>query len=80
MLCLVFFKRGGLQHRDNLSFGDVGTNVGLTTGFDPLLVTGTIHPIPDASTAQCAADLIDVYTYLNTLPYDIELLYPHSWK
>ncbi|MCK9401563.1 MAG: ice-binding family protein, partial [Bacteroidales bacterium] len=56
--------------------GDIGTNVGLTTGFDPLLVTGTIHPIPDASTAQCAADLLDVYNYLNTLPYDIELLYP----
>ena len=56
--------------------GDIGTNVGLTTGFDALLVTGTIHPIPDASTAQCAADLHDVYTYLNTLPNDIELLYP----
>ena len=28
------------------------------------------------STAQCAADLGIVYTYLNTLPFDIELLYP----
>ena len=56
--------------------GDIGTNVGLTTGFDQLLVTGTIHPIPDGSTAQCAADLLIVYNYLNTLPYDIELLYP----
>ncbi len=56
--------------------GDVGTNVGLTTGFDPLLVSGTIHLIPDVSTAQCAADLLDVYSYLSTLPYDIELLYP----
>ena len=56
--------------------GDVGTNVGLTTGFNPLFVTGMIHPIPDVSTSQCAADLGIVYTYLNTLPYDIELLYP----
>lgn len=56
--------------------GDVGTNVGLTTGFNPLFVTGAIHPIPDGSTAQSAADLLGVYTYLNTLPYDIELLYP----
>lgn len=56
--------------------GDVGTNVGLTTGFDALNVTGTIHPVPDTSTAQCATDLLTVYNYLNTLPTDIELLYP----
>lgn len=59
----------------NLS-GDAGTNKGLTTGLDQLLVSGTIHPIPDASTAKCAADLEDVYTYLDQLPSDIELLYP----
>jgi len=52
--------------------GDVGTNVGLTTGFNALDVTGTIHPIPDVSTAQCAADLLDVRTYLNALTPDIE--------
>ena len=56
--------------------GDVGTNVGLTTGYDPLLVTGNIHPIPDGSTAQCAADLLVAYNYVNALPSDIELLYP----
>ncbi|MCY7422547.1 MAG: ice-binding family protein [Chitinophagaceae bacterium] len=56
--------------------GDVGTNVGLTTGFDALLVNGTIHPIPDVSTAACAAELLNVYNYLNVLPFDIELLYP----
>jgi formylmethanofuran dehydrogenase subunit C len=56
--------------------GDVGTNVGITTGFNQLQVSGTIHPIPDASTAKCAADLDKVYKYLDNLPYDIELLYP----
>lgn len=56
--------------------GDIGTNVGLTTGFNQLNVTGAIHPVPDTSTAQCAADLLNVYSYLNTLPIDIELLYP----
>jgi len=56
--------------------GDVGTNVGLTTGFEPLFVTGALHPIPDVSTAKCAADLLTVYNYLNVLPVDIELLYP----
>jgi hypothetical protein len=56
--------------------GDVGTNVGLTTGFNSGNVTGAIHPIPDTSTAQCAADLLNVRTYLNALTEDIELLYP----
>lgn len=56
--------------------GDVGTNVGLTSGFDNATVTGTIHPIPDASTTQCAADVLDVRTYLNALPEDIQLLFP----
>ena len=56
--------------------GDVGTNLGFTTGYNPLFVTGAIHPIPDGSTAAAAVDLLSAYTYLNTLPYDIELLYP----
>ncbi|MFA4862935.1 MAG: ice-binding family protein [Bacteroidales bacterium] len=76
--CYAIFSSDGPVTNTGITYvtGDIGTNVGLTTGFDPLLVTGTIHPIPDASTAQCAADLLDVYNYLNTLPYDIELLYP----
>lgn len=56
--------------------GDIGTNSGLTTGFDSVNVSGNIHHIPDASTAQCALDLGVMYTYLNTLSHDIELLYP----
>lgn len=56
--------------------GDVGCNVGLTTGFNPLLVTGTIHPIPDNSTASAAEDLLVAYNYLNGQVADIELLYP----
>lgn len=56
--------------------GDVGTNTGLTTGYNAANVIGTIHPIPDASTNQCAIDLLNVRTYLNALPQDIQLLYP----
>lgn len=56
--------------------GDVGSNNGSATGYDPLLVTGDIHLIPDGSTQQCANDLLVAYNYVNTLPYDIELLYP----
>ncbi len=76
--CYAIFSGNGAVTNTGITsiMGDVGSNVGLSTGFDPLNVTGTIHPIPDGSTAQAAADLLDVYTYLNTLPYDIELLYP----
>ncbi len=74
----VFSGDGAVTNTGNtyVNGGDVGTNVTLTTGFNPLNVTGTIHPIPDGSTAACVADLLNVYNYLNTLPYDIELLYP----
>ena len=56
--------------------GDIGTNSGLTTGYNALNVTGSIHPNPDGSTAAAASDLTNAYTYLNTLPHDIELLFP----
>jgi len=76
--CYTLFSANGQVTNTGISSikGDVGTNVGLTTGFDPLLVSGAIHPIPDVSTAQTAADLLNVYNFLNTIPYDIELLYP----
>jgi hypothetical protein len=56
--------------------GDVGSNLGLTTGFDALTVTGAIHTVADGSTASCTADLLNAYAALNTLVPDIELLYP----
>jgi formylmethanofuran dehydrogenase subunit C len=56
--------------------GDVGTNVGLTTGFDPLLVSGTVHPSPDPATAQAAADLTVVYNLVNAMQEDIILMRP----
>lgn len=76
--CYAIFSGNGEVTNTGITTirGDVGTNVGLTTGFNPLTVTGVIHPIPDGSTAAAAADLSNVYDYLNTLPYDIELLYP----
>jgi len=73
----IFSSNGEVTNTDtSIIKGDVGTNVGLTTGFNPLFVDGMIHPIPDGSTAACSADLLNVYSYLNTLSYDIELLYP----
>jgi hypothetical protein len=76
--CYAVYSASGAVTNSGLSTitGDIGTNVGLTTGFNAINVTGSIHPIPDVSTAQVAADLLNVYSYLNTLPYDIELLYP----
>jgi len=76
--CYAIFSGNGEVTNNGVSrvTGDVGTNMGLTTGFDDLNVTGTIHDNPDTSTAQCASDLGVVYNYLNLLPADIELLYP----
>jgi len=76
--CYALFTANGGLTNSGVSFvtGDIGTNVGLTTGFQELNVTGNIHPIPDVSTAAVAADLIDIQTYLNNLSPDIELLYP----
>lgn len=79
--CYTVFSGNGAVTNAGISFitGDVGTNVGLTTGFQTGNVTGTIHAKPDVSTATCAADLNNVYTYLKTLPTDIELLYPAAF-
>jgi hypothetical protein len=56
--------------------GDIGTNSGSVLGFDPLLVTGVIHSFSDPSTILTKSFLDTLYSYLNGLPYDIELLYP----
>lgn len=74
----IFSGNGAVTNTGNtyVAGGDVGTNVGLTTGYNGLYVTGMVHPIPDGSTAACSTDLSSAYIYLNTLPYDIELLYP----
>ncbi len=73
----VFSGNGAVTNFGNTYVtGDVGTNVGLTTGYNPLFVTGTIHPKPDASTAACAKDLGTLYNYLDSLKADIQLLYP----
>jgi len=76
--CFALFSTNGSVTNAGIShiLGDVGTQVGSTTGFDALLVDGAIHPIPDGTTAKSAADLLTVYNYLNVLPDDIELLYP----
>jgi hypothetical protein len=76
--CYGIFSAGGDISNTGISNikGDVGTNVGLTTGYNPLLVDGMIHPIPDPSTAAASTDLGNARTYLNGLTADIELLYP----
>lgn len=76
--CYALFTSNGAVTNTGITFvkGDIGSNNGSTTGFNAANVTGTIHPIPDGSTAQCANDLLIAYNYLNTLPNDIQLLYP----
>ena len=76
--CYALFSSNGAVPNSGVTniIGDVGTNTGSTTGYNAALVTGTIHPIPDTSTSQGAVDLVKLYAYLDSLPYDIELLYP----
>ncbi|CAN5893473.1 hypothetical protein BH11BAC7_BH11BAC7_11060 [soil metagenome] len=79
--CYAIFSADGAVNNTGITYltGDVGSNNGSAVGYNPLFVTGTIHPIPDGSTSQCAADLLVAYNYVNTLPYDIELLYPSQF-
>lgn len=81
VVCYTVFSGNGEVTNSGISniIGDVGSNVGLTAGFQEENVEGTIHPNPDASTAQSALDLSDVYEYINTLPVDIELLFPATF-
>jgi hypothetical protein len=76
--CYTLFSSTGQVSNTGVSYvvGDIGTNGGLTTGYDNLNVTGTVHANPDTSTAQAASDLGAFYTSLNGLAHDIELLYP----
>jgi hypothetical protein len=75
--CFVLFSGNGAVTNSVVSTqftGDIGTNLGLTTGFTN--VTGTVHPTNDATTAAYLTSLTTDYDYLNLLPKDIELLYP----
>jgi hypothetical protein len=76
--CFAIFSSTGAVSNTGVStvIGDIGSNNGAATAFDPLFVSGEIHEIPDVTTGECAADLLVAYNYLNTLTYDIELLYP----
>ena len=76
--CYAIFSGNGAVSNSGITTitGDVGSNSSSPTGFNAANVTGTIHTIPDGSTAQCAADLAVAYNYINTLSHDIELLYP----
>jgi gliding motility-associated-like protein len=79
--CFALFSSNGVNTNVGITnvTGDVGTNGAsdLTTGYDPLLVNGNIHPIPDLVTDQAATDLLAAYNYLVGLdPGDIELVRP----
>jgi hypothetical protein len=66
--CFTLFSANGNVSNSGVTniTGDVGSNSGSTTGYNPLLVTGTIHLVPDASTVQCATDFQNLYTYTLT--------------
>jgi hypothetical protein len=79
--CYSLFSSNGNVTNTGSSYlnGDIGTNLGITSGFSTIFVTGTIHPTPDASTATCATDVANALSAVNALPVDIELLYPTTF-
>lgn len=76
--CYGLFSSNGAVSNTGTTYitGDIGSNTEAPTGYNAAFVDGTIHLTPDGSTAQCVTDLLVMYNYVNTLPYDIELLYP----
>jgi hypothetical protein len=76
--CFSLFSSDGPVDDDGISIvtGDIGTNLGSTTDYNQLTVTGIIHAGPDNATIAAAGDLININTYLTTPQHDIELLYP----
>jgi len=77
-VCYVLFTASGevTNVNNTIITGDIGTNLGTSTGFDPLNVTGEIHLSPDVSTGICAADVNTVYNELNAMSYDTQLANP----
>lgn len=75
--CFAIYSGNGEVTNGGITYakGDIGTNVGLTTGYNNLFITGSVYN-PNVFTAEVATDLGNLYTNLNTLNYDIELLYP----
>jgi gliding motility-associated-like protein len=76
--CYALLTSNGAMTNTGASLikGDVGTNNGPVSGFTAGMVIGTLHSVPDGSTAAASADLNKLYLALNAMPYDIELLYP----
>jgi hypothetical protein len=76
--CYGLFSSTGAISNTGTTYvtGDVGSNTDAPTGYNPAFIDGILHTTPDGSTAQCASDLLLMYNYVNTLPHDIELLYP----
>ena len=59
---------GAVSNTGSSSFtGDVGTNVGIISGFEPPTTVGTLHNA-NATTAQAQIDLLRVYIHLSDLP------------
>ncbi len=78
--CYAIFSSVGPVDDDGNSHvtGEIGTNLGSTTDYDPLLVNGTIHPGPDPSTIAAAGSLGTLYSYLYNLVPDIQLMAPQQ--
>ena len=76
--CFAIFTKTGDVTNTGISYvvGDIGSNAGVTGGYQALNTTGNIHPSPDGTTAGAAGDLTTLHNTLNLMDSDIILLYP----
>ena len=73
----LFTASGEITNVNNTTvFGDIGTNLGTSTGFNPLNVTGEIHLSPDVSTGIAANNVNTLYDELNAMSYNTQLANP----
>lgn len=79
--CFGVFSSVGDVTNAGVSFitGDVGTQIGSTTGFDTLNITGKLHLVQDTTTAAANLALGVAFTALNTLSHDIQLMAPAAF-
>jgi hypothetical protein len=76
--CFALFSSDDLITNSGITnvIGDIGSNSSSPSGYDAARVTGTIHTVPDTATSLGASAFSSVYGYLDTISFEIELLYP----
>lgn len=72
----LFSSSGNLTNTGTTTVqGRIGTNLGTVTGYQPANISEGIF-IQDASTAQAKTDIDLAYTYISSLPHEVDITFP----